>query len=77
MDTLVQTVTIPSNCVSANLTYWVEVDSTVTNATKQAENNLVLEILNSEGRQLSAVTNPVEPRRGPPGPLQMLRDLGR
>jgi len=49
VDTLAQTVTIPANCVSANLTYWVEVNSTVTNATKQAENNLVLEILNSAG----------------------------
>jgi Putative Ig domain/PLD-like domain len=49
VDTLAQTVTIPANCVSANLTYWVEVNSTVTNATKQAENNLVLEILNSSG----------------------------
>ncbi len=49
VDTLAQTVTIPSTCVSANLTYWVEVNSTVTNATKQAENNLVLEILNSSG----------------------------
>jgi len=49
VDSLAQTVTIPANCVSANLTYWVEVNSTVTNATKQAENNLVLEILNSSG----------------------------
>jgi hypothetical protein len=48
-DTLAQTVTIPANCVSADLTYWVEVNSTVTNATQQAENNLVLEILNSSG----------------------------
>jgi hypothetical protein len=39
VDTLAQTVTIPSSCVTANLTYWVEVNSTVTNATKQAENN--------------------------------------
>ena len=39
VDTLAQTVTIPANCVSADLTYWVEVDST----------NLVLEILNSSG----------------------------
>jgi hypothetical protein len=49
VDTLAQTVTIPANCVSAELTYWVEVNSTVTNTTEQAENNLVLEILNSSG----------------------------
>jgi hypothetical protein len=49
VDTLAQTVTIPANCVNANLTYWVEVNSTVTNTTQQAENNLVLEILNSSG----------------------------
>jgi Putative Ig domain len=48
-DTLAQTVAIPSNCVSATLTYWVEVNSTVTNTTEQAENTLVLEILNSSG----------------------------
>jgi hypothetical protein len=49
VDTLAQTVSIPANCVTAELTYWVEVNSTVTNATKQAENNLVLEVLNSSG----------------------------
>jgi PLD-like domain/Putative Ig domain len=48
-DSLAQTVTIPAGCVSAELTYWLEVNSTVTNTTEQAENNLVLEILNSSG----------------------------
>jgi hypothetical protein len=49
VDTLAQTVTIPANCVTAELTYWVEVNSTVTNTTEQAENNLVLQVLNSSG----------------------------
>ena len=54
-DTLAQTVTIPATCVSAVFTYWVEVNSTVTNKTKQAENKLVLEILNSSGTVLQTV----------------------
>jgi subtilase family serine protease len=37
-DTLAQTVTIPSDCVSATLTYWVEVNSTATST----RNKLVL-----------------------------------
>ena len=49
MDTLAQKVAIPATCVSANFTYWVEVNSTVTNTTQQAENTLVLQILNSSG----------------------------
>jgi hypothetical protein len=49
VDTLAQTVAIPATCVSATLTYWVEVSSTVTSTTEQAENNLVLEVLNSSG----------------------------
>jgi subtilase family serine protease len=50
-DTLAQTVTIPSNCVSAVFTYWVEVNSTTTNTA----NKLVLEILNSSGTVLQTV----------------------
>jgi hypothetical protein len=49
VDTLAQPVTIPATCVNATLTYWLEVNSTVTNSTQQAENNLVLEVLNSSG----------------------------
>jgi subtilase family serine protease len=54
-DTLAQTVTIPANCVSAEFSYWVEVNSTVTSTTKQAENKLVLEILNSSGTVVQTV----------------------
>jgi subtilase family serine protease len=54
-DTLAQTVTIPANCVSATFSYWVEVNSTVTSTTKQAENKLVLEVLNSSGTVVQTV----------------------
>jgi subtilase family serine protease len=54
-DTLAQTVTIPASCTSAVFTYWVEVNSTVTNTTKQAENKLVLDILNSSGTVVQTV----------------------
>jgi subtilase family serine protease len=50
-DTLAQTVTIPSTCVSAVFTYWVEVNSTTTNTA----NKLVLEVLNSSGTVLQTV----------------------
>ena len=50
-DTLAQTVTIPSNCVSAVFTYWVEVNSTTTNT----NNKLVLEVLNSSGTVLQTI----------------------
>jgi hypothetical protein len=50
-DTLAQTVTIPSTCVSAVFTYWVEVNSTTTNTS----NKLVLEVLNSSGTVLQTV----------------------
>jgi hypothetical protein len=50
-DTLAQTVTIPSNCVSAVFTYWVEVNSTTTNTS----NKLVLEVLNSSGTVLQTI----------------------
>jgi hypothetical protein len=56
VDTLAQTVAIPSNCVSATLTYWVEVSSTVTSTTEQAENTLVLQILNSSGTVQKSTT---------------------
>jgi subtilase family serine protease len=54
-DTLAQTVAIPANCTSAVFTYWVEVNSTVTSTTKQAENTLVLDILNSSGTVVQTV----------------------
>jgi subtilase family serine protease len=54
-DTLAQTVTIPANCNSAVFTYWVDVNSTVTSTTRQAENNLVLDILNSSGAVVQTV----------------------
>jgi subtilase family serine protease len=51
-DTLAQTVTIPAGCTVANLTFWVEVNSTTSNTS----NKLVLEILNSSGTVLSSST---------------------
>jgi hypothetical protein len=50
-DTVAQTVTIPSTCVSAVFTYWVEVNSTTTNTA----NKLVLEVLNSSGTVLQTI----------------------
>ena len=50
-DTLAQTVTIPSTCVSATFTYWAEVNSSTTNTA----NKLVLEVLNSSGTVLQTV----------------------
>jgi subtilase family serine protease len=55
-DTLAQTVTIPATCKSAVFTYWAEVNSTVTSTTKEAENNLVLDVLNSSGTVVQTVT---------------------
>jgi hypothetical protein len=50
-DTLAQTVTIPTGCTVANLTYWVEVNSTTSNTS----NKLVLEVKNSSGTVLETV----------------------
>jgi len=50
-DTVAQTVTIPSTCVSAVFTYWVEVNSSTTNTA----NKLVLEVLNSSGTVLQTI----------------------
>jgi subtilase family serine protease len=50
-DTVAQTVTIPSTCVSAVFTYWVEVNSTTTNTA----NKLVLEVLNSSGTVVQTI----------------------
>jgi hypothetical protein len=50
-DTLAQKVTIPSTCVSAVFTYWVEVNSTTTNT----NNKLVLDILNASGTVVQTV----------------------
>jgi len=50
-DTLAQSVTIPSTCVSASFTYWVEVNSTTTNTS----NKLVLDVDNSSGTVLQTI----------------------
>jgi subtilase family serine protease len=50
-DTVAQTVTIPSTCVSASFTYWVEVNSTTTNTS----NALVLQVLNSSGTVVQTI----------------------
>ena len=52
---LAQKVAIPATCKSAVLTYWVEVNSNVTSKTLQAQNKLVLEVLNSSGTVLQTV----------------------
>ncbi len=54
-DTLAQTVSIPATCTSAVFTYWVETNSTVTSPAKEAQNTLVLDILNSSGAVLQTV----------------------
>ena len=46
---------VGATCKSAVLTYWVEVNSNVTNKTLQAQNKLVLEVLNSSGTVLQTV----------------------
>ena len=53
-DTLAQKVTIPATCKNAMFTYWADVNSTVT-ATKQAQNTLVLQVLNSSGTVVQTV----------------------
>jgi subtilase family serine protease len=53
-DTLAQRVTIPATCKNAMFTYWAEVNSTVT-GTKQAQNTLVLQVLNSSGTVVQTV----------------------
>ena len=55
VDMLSQKVAIPSNCVSAELSYWLEVNSTAS-TTEQPENTLVLQILNSSGTVESTTT---------------------
>ena len=54
-DTLAQKVAIPANCKNAMFTYWSEVSSTVTSTAKQAQNTLVLEVLNSSGAVVRTV----------------------
>ncbi len=54
-DTLAQPVTIPAGCQSATFSYWAEVNSTVTTAANQAQNTLVLEVLNSSGAVVQTV----------------------
>ena len=55
VDTLSQKVALPSTCVSAGLSYWIEVNSTAS-TTEQPENTLVLQILNSSGTVESTTT---------------------
>jgi len=64
-DTLAQTVTIPATCTTAVLSYWVEVSSTVTSPTKEAENTLVLDILNSSGTVVQTVPVATAANNGP------------
>ena len=59
-DTLAQTVTIPANCKSAVLTYWVEVNSTTTNPA----NKLVLEVLNSSSAVVQTIPVATAANRG-------------
>ena len=54
-DTVAQQVTIPATCKNAIFSYWAEVNSTVTSTTKQAQNKLVLEVLNSSGTVVQTV----------------------
>jgi subtilase family serine protease len=54
-DTLAQTATIPAGCTSAVFSYWAEVNSTVTTPADQAQNTLVLQVLNSSGAVLQTV----------------------
>lgn len=54
-DTLAQQIAIPATCKSATFSYWAEVSSTVTTTTKQAQNTLVLEVLNSSGAVVQTV----------------------
>ena len=42
-------------CKNAIFSYWAEVNSTVTSTTKQAQNKLVLEVLNSSGTVVQTV----------------------
>ena len=53
--TLAQKVTIPSTCKNAELTYYTQVHSDVTNKTQQKKNTLVLEILNASGKVIKSV----------------------
>jgi hypothetical protein len=53
-DTLAQKVTIPATCKNAMFTYWAEVNSSVTGS-QQAQNTLVLEVLNSSGAVVQTV----------------------
>jgi hypothetical protein len=54
-DTVAQQVTIPATCKNATFSYWADVNSTVTSTTRQAQNKLVLEVLNSSGTVVQTV----------------------
>jgi Putative Ig domain len=54
-DTLAQTVTLPSVCKNAVLSFWVEVRSNVSGKTQQAKNTLVLDVLNASGKVVKTV----------------------
>ncbi|HEX4258154.1 MAG TPA: putative Ig domain-containing protein [Streptosporangiaceae bacterium] len=53
-DTVAQKVTIPATCASATFTYWVEVNSTASSASK-TKNTLNLQVLNSSGSVLQTI----------------------
>jgi subtilase family serine protease len=53
-DTLAQKVAIPAGCANATFTYWVEVNSTASSS-KQAQNTLNLQVLNSAGSVLQTI----------------------
>ncbi len=53
-DTLAQTVTIPSNCVSATFSFWLHIDTAETTRTT-AYDTLKVQVLNSSGTVLSTL----------------------
>jgi hypothetical protein len=53
-DTVAQTVTIPSNCVKATLTFWLHVDTAETTTTT-AYDTLKVQVLNGSGTVLSTL----------------------
>ncbi len=64
-DTLAQQVAIPATCRSATFSYWADVSSTVTTTAQQAQNTLVLEVLNSSGAVVQTVPVATAANNGP------------
>ncbi|MBS2531420.1 S53 family peptidase [Catenulispora sp. NF23] len=52
-DTLAQTVSIPATCTSANLSFWLHIDTG--NVSGSAEDTLAVQVLNSSGTVLSTL----------------------